>query len=149
MRRKKADLHARVNDNWKMEFTAEGLTSYAGLELLMRYLRIVDWNRQLRRHVGSVGFGGDFGGVSPSRVLLGLLWVGGRRLRHLDFLKGDPLLQPCLLQATPVPGRIVDFETPGRTARFFLRLSPYASSAQYSKQTWQHRPSSAPALNRA
>ena len=87
MRRKKADLHVRVNDNLKMEFTGEGLTSNAGLELLMRYLRNVHWNRQLRRHLGSVGFGGDFGVVSLCRVLLGLLWVGGRRLRHLDFLE--------------------------------------------------------------
>ena len=54
MRRKKADLHVRVNDNLKMEFTGEGLTSNAGLELLMRYLRNVHWNRQLRRHLGSV-----------------------------------------------------------------------------------------------
>ena len=92
MRRKIADLHARVNDNLKIEFTGGSLTSYAGLEL-MRYLRNVDWNRQLRRHLGSLGFGGDFGVVSLCRVVLGLLVVGGRRLRHLDFLKGDPPLQ--------------------------------------------------------
>ena len=110
MRRKKADLHARVNDNLKMEFTGEGLTSYAGLELLMRYLRNVDWNRQLRRHLGSVGFGGDFGVVSLCRVLLGLLWVGGRRLRHLDFLKGDPLLQRfCGLTDLPTPRSVSTF----------------------------------------
>ena len=42
MRRKKADLRGRVNDNLEMEFTAEGLTSYAGLELLMRYLRTIN-----------------------------------------------------------------------------------------------------------
>ena len=110
VRRKKADLHARVNDNLKMEFTGEGLTSYAGLELLMRYLRNVDWNRQLRRHLGSVGFGGDFGVVSLCRVLLGLLWVGGRRLRHLDFLKGDPLLQRfCGLTDLPTPRSVSTF----------------------------------------
>ena len=110
VRRKKADLHARVNDNLKMEFTGEGLTSYAGLELLMRYLRNVDWNRQLRRHLGGVGFGGDFGVVSLCRVLLGLLWVGGRRLRHLDFLKGDPLLQRfCGLTDLPTPRSMSTF----------------------------------------
>ena len=110
MRRKKADLHVRVNDNLKMEFTGEGLTSNAGLELLMRYLRNVHWNRQLRRHLGSVGFGGDFGVVSLCRVLLGLLWVGGRRLRHLDFLKGDPLLQRfCGLTDLPTPRSVSTF----------------------------------------
>ena len=102
MRRKKADLRCRVNDKLEIEFTGEGLTSYAGLELLMRYLRNVDWNRQLRRHVGSVGFGGDFGVASLCRVILGLLVVGGRRLHHLSFLKGDPLLQRfCSLRDLP------------------------------------------------
>ena len=93
MRRKKADLRGRVNDNLEMEFTGEGLTSYAGLELLMRYLRKIEWNRQLRGSLSAVVGGGDFGVVSLSRVILGLLLVGGRRLRHLNFLKGDSLFQ--------------------------------------------------------
>ena len=37
--------------------------------------------------------GGDFGVVSPVRVVQGLLVVGGRRLHHLRKLKGDVLLQ--------------------------------------------------------
>ena len=121
MRRKKADLRARVNDNLQMEFTAEGLTpacraelgagrSYAGLELLMRYLRNINWNRQLRRHLGAVVGGGDFGVVSLSRVILGLLVVGGRRLHHLSFLKGDPLLQRfCGLRDLPTDRSVSTF----------------------------------------
>ena len=102
MRRKKAALRGRVNDNLEMEFTGEGLTSYAGLELLMRYLRKIEWNRQLRRSLGAVVRGGDFGVVSLSRVILGLLVVGGRRLRHLNFLRGDPLIQRfCVLRDLP------------------------------------------------
>ena len=110
MRRKKADLRARVNDNLQMEFTAKGLTSYAGLELLMRYLRNINWNRQLRRHLGAVVGGGDFGVVSLSRVILGLLVVGGRRLHHLSFLKGDPLLQRfCGLRDLPTDRSVSTF----------------------------------------
>ncbi len=93
MRRKKADLRCRVNDKLEMEFTGEGLTSYAGLEPFMRFLRKIEWNRQLRGSLRGVVCGGDFGVVSLSRVILGLLVVGGRRLRHLNFLKGDPLIQ--------------------------------------------------------
>ena len=52
----------------------------------------------------------DFGVVSLCRVLLGLLWVGGRRLRHLDFLKGDPLLQRfCGLTDLPTPRSVSTF----------------------------------------
>ena len=77
-----------------MEFTGEGLTSYAGLELLMRYLRKIEWNRQSRGLLSAVVGGGDFGVVSLSRVILGLLWVGGRRLRHLNFLARLRYAQP-------------------------------------------------------
>ena len=102
MRRKKADLRCRVNDNLEVEFTAEGLTSYAGLELLMRYLRNTKWNRQLHRYLGGVVCGGDFGVVGLCRVILSLMVVGGRRLRHLDFLRGDLLVQRfCGLRDLP------------------------------------------------
>jgi len=102
VRRKKADLRARVNHNLGIEFTAEGLTSYAGLELLIRYLRRIGWNDQLRRHLSAVAPGGDFGTVSLCRAILGLLVIGGRRLRHLGFLRGDPLLQRfCGLRDLP------------------------------------------------
>ncbi len=102
LRRKKADLHARVNDNLKMEFTGEGLTSYAGLELLMRFAKL--------ELVGQCGLWRRFRCGGLCRVLLGLLWVGGRRLRHLDFLKGDPLLQRfCGLTDLPTPRSVSTF----------------------------------------
>ena len=102
MRRKKADLLCRVNDNLEVEFTAEGLTSYVGLELLMGYLRNTKWNRQLRRYLSGVVSGGDFGVVGLCRRILGLMVVGGRRLRHLDFLRGDPMIQRfCGLRDLP------------------------------------------------
>ena len=110
MRRKKADLRCRVNDNLEVEFTAEGLTSYAGLELLMRYLRKIKWNQQLRRRLGAVVSGGDFGVERLVRVLLGLLVVGGRRLHHLNFLKGDVLLQRfCGLRDLPTDRSVSTF----------------------------------------
>ena len=104
-----------------MEFTAEGLTSYAGLELMMRYLRKINWNKQLRRHLGAVVSGGDFGVVSLSRVILGLLVVGGRRLHHLSFLKGDALLQRfCGLRDLPTDLSARNAQA-GRSVSTFLR----------------------------
>lgn len=74
-----------------MEFSASGLTSYAGLELLLRYLRAMGLNALLRRQLAGTRLGGDFGAVAMVRVVLGLLVVGGRRLRHLGYLSGDPI----------------------------------------------------------
>ena len=94
----------------EVEFTAEGRTSFAGLELLMRYLRNTKWNRQLRRYLGGVVSGGDFGVVGLCRVILGLMVVGGRRLRHLDFLRGDPLiLRSCGLRDLPTDDSVSRF----------------------------------------
>ena len=58
MRRRKDDLHARVNRNLAFQFTDTKLTSYAGLELFDRYLRkirfsdLVRWVEQGNKPVG-------------------------------------------------------------------------------------------------
>ena len=102
MRRKKADFQGRVNCDVAIEFSEEGMTSYAGLELLIRYLRRIGFNAQLRQHLSAILNGGDFGVVAWCRVILGLLVVGGRRLHHLGFVKGDRLLQRfCGLKDMP------------------------------------------------
>ena len=48
MRRRKSDLPARVNRNLPLEFDDVRLTSYAGLELLERYLRTRRFNQLVR-----------------------------------------------------------------------------------------------------
>ncbi|MEZ4652423.1 MAG: IS1380 family transposase [Candidatus Eisenbacteria bacterium] len=92
MRRRKADLALRVNAPLHIEHTDSGLTSFAGLELLSRYLRKTHFNRSLRRHLGHLDLPGDFPLISTIRLLLCLLMVGGRRLRHVGYLAGDPLV---------------------------------------------------------
>ena len=102
MRRKKKDLRARVNANLEMDFAAERLTSYGGLELMIRYLRKIGWSGQLRRRLGGWVSGDDYGTAGMWQAILGLLLVGGRRLRHLSFLRGDPLIQRfCALKDLP------------------------------------------------
>ena len=93
MRRRKADLPARVNGNLPLEFADVVLTSYAGLELFGRYLRTRRFNRLVRDAFAGVPRWGDFGVVAMVRVLVGLVIVGGRRLRHLAYVADDPVFQ--------------------------------------------------------
>src|SRR5688500_688376 len=101
VRRSRTDLRARVNGDLQLEFTDVGLTSYAGLELFGRYLRATEFNAVVRRACAACGWG-DFGAVAMVRVVIGLLIVGGRRLRHLAFVQDDPLVKRfCEVQILP------------------------------------------------
>ena len=92
MRRRKCDLGRRVNGDLRVEFSASGLTSYAGLELLIRYFRAIGLNQLVRHHLGAALGRGDFGVVAMMRLMIGMLIVGGRRLRHVAYLAGDPVI---------------------------------------------------------
>ena len=93
MRRRKADLHARVNGDLPFEFGDVRLTSYAGLELLGHYLRTRRFNQEVRAAFADLPRWGDFGVVAMVRVLVGLVIVGGRRLRHVASVADDPIFQ--------------------------------------------------------
>jgi Transposase DDE domain group 1 len=95
-------LRARVNGDLQLEFTDVALTSYAGLELFGQYLRATGFNATVRAAcVGTAGWS-DFGAVAMVRLLIGLLVVGGRRLRHLAFVPDDPLFRRfCEVQVVP------------------------------------------------
>src|SRR5215475_15728269 len=67
------------------------LTSYGGLELVRRYLRRIDLPRRL--HAACATLGGDYGGARLALLLLALPYVGARRLEHLQYLVGDPLVR--------------------------------------------------------
>ncbi len=102
MRRRKADLPGRVNANLALEFGDLQLTSYAGLELFNQYLRRVEFNRVVREAFAGAPLGGDFGAVAMVRLLVGLLVIGGRRLRHLAFAADDPVFRRfCQMRVIP------------------------------------------------
>ena len=86
-------MHARVNRNLPLEFDDVRITSYAGLELLERYLRTRRFNQLVREAFADLPRGGDFGVVVMVRVFVGLVIVGGRRLRHLAYVADDPIFQ--------------------------------------------------------
>lgn len=78
------------------------LTSYAGLALFGQYLRQTGFNQTVRAACADLPGRGDFGAVALVRLLIGLLVVGGRRLRHVAFVQDDPLFQRfCELQIVP------------------------------------------------
>lgn len=93
VRSRKADLRRRVNGDLVVRFTAHGLTSYAGLELLRSYLAKVDFVARLRHHLKSVDPGADYSSVDLVRVFVAMLIVGARRLSHIRHLGSDPVIQ--------------------------------------------------------
>jgi hypothetical protein len=102
VRRRKLDLHARVNGNLAFDFADVQLTSYAGLELFHRHLRDMGFNALVRTAFAGARVSGDFGVVAMVRLLIALLVVGGRRLEHVGYLATDPLVRRfCGLQVVP------------------------------------------------
>jgi hypothetical protein len=102
VRRRNTELHARVNGNLTLEFGEVKLTSYAGLELLQRYLRRMDLDGMIRQCFQGSRLGGDFGVRAMIRLLVGLLVIGGRRLEHVSYVANDPLMRRfCQLQVLP------------------------------------------------
>lgn len=102
MRRSKTDLRARVNGDLQLEFADVALTSYAGLELFARYLRATGFNAAVRTAFVGTRPWSDFGVVAMVRLVIALLVVGGRRLRHLAFVQDDPVFRRfCELRLVP------------------------------------------------
>jgi hypothetical protein len=89
-----------IKGKLSVEFVDQELTSYSGLELLRRYLRQLDLPRRLQAACASTG--GDYGGGRLALLILSLFYVGARRLEHLRYLAGDPLI-PRFAGLTRVP----------------------------------------------
>jgi Transposase DDE domain group 1 len=100
MRVSVASLRRMIKGKLHVEFVHQELTSYSGLELLRRYLRQLDLPRRL--HAASASTGGDYGGGRLALLILSLFYVGARRLEHLRYLAGDPLI-PRFAGLTRVP----------------------------------------------
>jgi hypothetical protein len=87
----KRGFQARIKGDLQLEFGSEQLTTHAGLELVRRLLKKLGLFRELREATARAGIGGD---VSLGRVVLivvGMLVAGAKRLRHLAYLRDDPV----------------------------------------------------------
>src|SRR5262245_22052264 len=91
MRLSVGTLRQVVKRDLPIAFGPQQLTSYGGLELVRRYLRRIDLPRRL--HAACAALGGDYGGARLALLLLALPYVGARRLEHLQYLVGDPLVR--------------------------------------------------------
>lgn len=104
VRLSRADLKRRINGELTLRYTASGLTSFSGLELVRRLLCRLDFVGELRRRASRVLPSSDFGSVPMVLLLLTLLITGGRRIRHLGYLESDPLVKRfCGLSRLPTP----------------------------------------------
>src|SRR5215831_6619006 len=90
MRLSVASLRRLVKRKLHVEFVEQELTSYSGLEVLRRYLRQLNLPYRLGMACGAMG--GDYGGGRLALLVLALFYVGARRLEHLRYVAGDPLL---------------------------------------------------------
>ena len=90
MRLKVRSLWRAVKDDLRIEFVPQRLTSYGGLELFSRYFRKREMVARLRRALAAIP--SDYGSARVALLIIALFYVGGRRLEHLRYLAGDPLL---------------------------------------------------------
>lgn len=111
-------LQRDFNRDLSMEFSSEKLTSYAGLEVLARFLRRIEFARRVREAFARHPLGGDYGTRRMVLVVIGLLIVGGRRLEHLQYVASDQVFQRfCGLARIPAA------RTVGRWLKSFTRHS--------------------------
>jgi hypothetical protein len=108
MRLSVASLRRVVKRDLTIQFVPQALTSYGGLELLGRYLRQIDLGARLRQ--AFAGLRSDYGSARIALVLLALFYVGARRLEHLRYLSGDPLVTRfCGLARLPTRRTVADW----------------------------------------
>lgn len=74
------------------------------MELVRIYFRSIELSGRLREGLQAAWPRTDFGVVPMLLLLLGMLIAGGRRLRHLLYLEGDPVIhRVCGLCRLPTP----------------------------------------------
>jgi Transposase DDE domain group 1 len=90
MRLKVRSLRQAVKGDLQIEFVSQRLTSYGGLELVRRYVRKLAIVARLRTALAAIP--SDYGSARLALLIMGLFYVGARRLEHLQYLVGDPVV---------------------------------------------------------
>ena len=91
MRRKKRSIRSRVKADLPIVFTDEKLSAYGGIELFRRFLNRSGFSERLQEVFSIRQFDGDYGSFRVTLALMGMILLGGTRLRHLQVLERDPL----------------------------------------------------------
>ena len=92
MRFRKAGSRRRINGEFTLRYQAGGLTSFAGLELVGRFFRRLDFRVALRRVERALPRS-DFGSVQVSMLVRAVLIARVRWVRHVCYLANDPLVE--------------------------------------------------------
>jgi Transposase DDE domain group 1 len=71
----------------------QDISAFGGLELLGRYLALIELGRKVRTVFARYEMGGDYRPIDMILVIVVLLLVGGRRLDHLSYVCEDPLVK--------------------------------------------------------
>ena len=93
MRLSRADFSLRCKRFLKIEFAPQDITAFGGLELVRRYLALIELGRRVRTAFARYEMGGDYRSIDMILVIVVLLLVGGRRLDHLSYVCSDPLVK--------------------------------------------------------
>jgi hypothetical protein len=102
VRIRKGSIRGRVKGDLPIVFTREKLSTHGGLELFRRFMDRSGFSERLRDVFSIRGFDGDYGSFRITLALMGMLLLGGSRLRHLRVLERDPLfLRLARLQRLP------------------------------------------------
>ena len=91
MRRRKRSIRSRVKSDLPIVFTDEKLSAYGGIELFRRFVDRSGFANRLQGVFSIRQFDGDYGSFRVTLALMGMLLLGGTRLRHLRVLERDPL----------------------------------------------------------
>jgi Transposase DDE domain group 1 len=102
VRLRKGSIRGRVKSDLPIVFTEEKLSAYGGIELFRRFLDRSGFCDRLQRIFSIRQFDGDYGSFRVTLALIGMLLLGGTRLRHLSMLERDALfLRFARLQRLP------------------------------------------------
>ena len=93
MRLSRADFQDSCKSYLKIEFASQDITAFGGLELLRRYLALIEVGWRVHSVFARYKVGGDYRAIDMILVILVLILVGGRRLEHLNYVCDDPLVK--------------------------------------------------------
>ena len=93
MRLSRTNFQGSCKGFLRIDFANQDITAFGGLELLRRYLALIELGRRVRSVFARYEVGGDYRAVDMILVILVLMLVGGRRLEHLNYVCDDPLVK--------------------------------------------------------
>jgi Transposase DDE domain group 1 len=110
MRLTVARLRQVIKRDFSIQFGREQLTSYGGLELLRRFLVLIDLRARIQGAFAGQPLGGDYGASHLVLLVIGLLVVGARRLSQLRYVAHDLLFaRLCGLSHMPSDRTVVNW----------------------------------------